>query len=175
MILKLIAMIILGLLSAALSLSKKNYYVNIFDDIMARDPDENASVRVGRGFVYGFLFPVYLSLIIMGVVALLIFLVVAGIIAAIVFALVWLSEKLIPHERLGDMLRGPLETIGIKSPRPYEPASPQSAPSGASAPTPPPAPPAGAPKPAEDGAKPEEAKGAAPDAGINVTRRHSLD
>ena len=42
------------------------------------------------------------------------FLIAAGIIAAIVFVLVWISEKLLPHEWFGGIMLGLFEKIGLK-------------------------------------------------------------
>lgn len=62
MIIKLIGMIALGLVSAALSYYNKNFYVRVFNDILGREEEEDVAARVGRGFFYGFFFPL-LSLI----------------------------------------------------------------------------------------------------------------
>jgi predicted histidine transporter YuiF (NhaC family) len=116
MILKLIGMIILGLLSALLSYYKKNYYVKVFDDILGKEEEEKAETRVGRGFLYGFFFPIFFVLLLTGLVALVAFLIVAGIIAAIVFVIVWVTEKILPCEWLGGIVRSLFGKIGIKGP-----------------------------------------------------------
>ncbi len=150
----LIAMIILGILGAALSLYGKNYYLQVFDDILGREEDEKVETRLGRGFIYGFFFPIYFCLLLGGVVALVAFLIVAGIIAAIVFVLVWVSEKLLPHEWFGGIMLGLFEKIGLKgavvpveqtetvTPVPSEPVATEQ-------PSPPP------PAPSEETPKPE--------------------
>jgi hypothetical protein len=114
MILKLIGMIALGILSGALSYYNKNFYVRVFDDILGREQEENTAARVGRGFFYGFLFPIYFILLLTGLVFLVAFLIVAGIIAAIVFVLVWITEKVLPNELAGNLLIGLLEKIGLR-------------------------------------------------------------
>jgi hypothetical protein len=91
----LIGLIVLGLISATLSYYNKNYYVGVFNDILGREEDERVITRVGRGFLYGFFFPFYFSLIVFGLSALLGFLIVAGIIAAIVFC--GLDQNILPH------------------------------------------------------------------------------
>jgi hypothetical protein len=166
--LKLIVMIILGLVSATLSYYNKNYYVGVFNDILGREEDEKVVTRVGRGFLYGFLFPIYLFLIVVGLIALLIFLVVAGIIAAIVFVLVWVTENILPHDWFGDLLFKLYGMIGMVEPAPApksfeSPAPPQPSAPAASASVPPTADAsaAGTDKPGEPG--------------INVTRTHKLD
>jgi hypothetical protein len=116
MILKLIGMIVLGLLSAALSFYKKNYYVRAFDDILGREEDEKAETRIGRGFLYGFFFPVYFVLLLTALIALIAFLIVAGIIAAIIFVIVWVTEKILPHEWFGNLVGGLFKSIGLKGP-----------------------------------------------------------
>ncbi|MBI4964940.1 MAG: hypothetical protein HY913_16825 [Desulfomonile tiedjei] len=124
MILKLLGMILLGILSGALSYYGKNYYVGVFNDILGRDEHETPAARVGRGFLYGFLFPVYFSLILAGLVALIMFLIAAGIIAAIVFVLVWVTEKLLPHEWFGNILIGLFDKLGLKgAPTPPQPVT----------------------------------------------------
>jgi len=120
MILKLIVMIVLGILSAALSYYNKNYYVRVFNDILGREEDEEPAARVGRGFYYGFLFPIYFALVVVGLVWLIAFLIVAGIIAAIVFLLVWVTEKLLPQESLGAGIITIFSKLGL-SPAPARP------------------------------------------------------
>jgi hypothetical protein len=117
MFLKLIGMIVLGLLSAALSYYGKNYYVRAFDDIMGREDDEKAETRIGRGFLYGFFFPVYFVLLLSGLVALVAFLITAGIIAAIIFVIVWVTEKILPHDWFGGLIRSLFDSVGIKGPK----------------------------------------------------------
>ena len=114
MILKLIAMIILGILSGILSYYNKNYYVRVFDDILGREQEDSVPARVGRGFWYGFLFPIYFVLLLTGLIFLIAFLIVAGIIAAIVFAMVWITEKILPNESVGEFLRGLFEKVGLR-------------------------------------------------------------
>jgi hypothetical protein len=116
MFLKLIGMIVLGLLSAVLSLYNKNYYVRVFNDILGRDEDEDVAARVGRGFFYGFFFPIFFALLLMGVLALIMFLIVAGVIAAIMFVLVWVTEKILPSEWLGRFCLDLFEKFGLKPP-----------------------------------------------------------
>ncbi len=153
----LIAMIILGILGAALSLYRRNYYLRVFDDILGREEDEKPETRLGRGFIYGFFFPIYFVLILGGIIALVAFLIIAGIIAAIVFVLVWISEKLLPHEWFGDIMLKLFDKIGLKGPAvPIEetktvvPAPSEPAPSATDQPTPPPS-----PAPSEEPPKPE--------------------
>jgi hypothetical protein len=120
MILKnLIVMILLGLLSAALSHYGKNYYVRVFDDILGREEDTKPETRVGRGFIYGFFFVWYFVLVLTGLGILIAFLVIAGIIAAIVFVLVWISEKILPQDWFGGLCLRLFDKIGLKgnSPR----------------------------------------------------------
>lgn len=116
MILKLIAMIILGVLSALLSYYNKNYYVRVFNDILGREEDEKVSTRVGRGFFYGFFFPIYFGLLFAGLILLVMFLIAAGIIAAVVFVLVWVTEKILPSESLGEMLHDLFKKLGLSGP-----------------------------------------------------------
>jgi hypothetical protein len=113
-VMKLLGMIVLGLLSAALSYYKKNYYVRAFDDILGREEDDKAAVRVGRGFLYGFFFPVYFVLLLTALVALISFLILAGIIAAIIFVIVWVTEKILPHAWFGNLVGGLFQTLGLK-------------------------------------------------------------
>jgi hypothetical protein len=110
----LIAMIILGILGASLSHYKANYYLRVVDDILGREEDEKLETRLGRGFIYGFLFPIYFILLICGIVVLVAFLIFAGIVAAIVFVMVWVSEKILPHNWFGDIMRRLFEKIGLK-------------------------------------------------------------
>lgn len=114
MLWKLIGMIVLGLVSAALSYYKKNYFVNIFNDILGKDEDDDPATRVGRGFIYGFLFPIYFSLLVSGLVLLISFLIGAGIIAAIVFAIVWLTEKVAPQKSLGNFIIPLFNKLGMR-------------------------------------------------------------
>ncbi|MGD9817676.1 MAG: hypothetical protein AB7V04_03150 [Desulfomonilaceae bacterium] len=114
MLWKLIGMIILGLVSAGLSYYKKNYFVNLFNDILGKDEDEDAATRVGRGFIYGFLFPVYLMLLLAGLGVLISFLIGAGIVAGIVFVLVWGTEKLLPQKWLGGFIIPLFNKIGMR-------------------------------------------------------------
>lgn len=118
MILKLIGMLALGFVSAALSYYDKNFYVRVFNDILGREEEENLSAKVGRGFFYGFFFPVYFVLLLAGLLALISFLIVAGIIAAIVFVIVWLTEKILPNEWIGKLCLDLFSKIGISRPLP---------------------------------------------------------
>ncbi len=111
---KLIGMIALGLISAGLSYYKKNYFVNLFNDILGKDEDEDAATRVGRGFIYGFLFPIYFCLLLSGLAVLISFLIGAGIIAGIVFIMVWLTEKILPQKLLGGYVVTLFNKIGLK-------------------------------------------------------------
>jgi len=135
-LLKLLCMILLGLLSAALSYYGKNYYVRIFDDIIGREEDPRVESRIGRGFYYGFFFPVYFVLLLTGLVALIAFLIVAGVIAAIVFVIGWVIEKILPHEWAGSIVRSIFDTIGIKGPRSAAPPAPVTEPAAAPLPGP---------------------------------------
>jgi hypothetical protein len=169
---KLLVMIVLGLLSAALSLHRKNYYLRIFDDILGRDEDDKPAVKAGRAFIYGFLFPVYFALVLLGLIVLAAFLVIAGIIAAIIFVLVWITEKIIPHETVGDVVLGFLSKIGVSASAPMPQAMPSDAPVMPplqARPSAPPSDTAAKPEPAPEEAKPS------PSGGINVTRQHKLD
>ena len=114
MILMLIAMIILGVLGAALSHYKANYYLRVVDDILGREEDEKPETCLGRGFIYGFLFPIYFVLLFSGLLALVAFLIIVGIIAAVVFVMVWVSEKILPHDWFGDITLKLFEKIGLK-------------------------------------------------------------
>lgn len=114
MIWDLFIMILLGILSGALSFYKKNYYVGVFNDILGRDEEEEPATRVGRGFLYGFFFPVYFLLLLIGIGLLIAFLILAGIIAAVVFVLVWVTEKLLPHDGFGSILISLFEKLGLK-------------------------------------------------------------
>ncbi len=109
-----IAMIVLGICSAVLTYFNRNLYVRAFDDILGAEEDERVSARLGRSFVYGFLFPVYFALFLAGLITLIAFLIVAGIIAAIVFALVWITEKLIPHDWLGSLIKDLFNKVGVR-------------------------------------------------------------
>lgn len=179
MILKLIAMIILGLISAALSFYKKNYYVRVFDDILGREDEEKLDTDVGRGFWYGFFFPIYFLLLVCGLIALIVFLIIAAIIAAIAFVLVWVTEKILPQSWIGGVALGLFSKAGMsKAGQPVEPIAPSPSMSEPVPPPPPSAPPAPTPdagsaqvsKPAE-----EDEPNPFPGGGINRSRRHSLD
>ncbi len=111
---KLIGMIILGIVSGILSYYKKNFFVNIFDDILGREEDEDTAMRVGRGFFYGFFFPLYFFLLLAGLAALVSFLISAGIIAAIVFVLVWVTEKILPQKWVGEVCLSLFKKVGLK-------------------------------------------------------------
>lgn len=124
---KLIGMIFLGILSGILSYYNKNYYVRVFNDIMGTEEDDKPEVRVGRGFLYGFFFPIYFVLIVIGLIALVAFLITAGIIAAIIFVLVWITEKILPHEFFGKPLLNLFAKLGLRppvAPAPPVPAQP---------------------------------------------------
>jgi hypothetical protein len=118
MIGKLIAFLILGILSGVLSFYNKNFYVKVFNDILGREEDADAATRVGRGFIYGFLFIPYFVLLLAGLAALIFFLIVAGIIAAIIFVLVWVTEKLLPNQWIGSILLDLFEKVGMKQKAP---------------------------------------------------------
>jgi hypothetical protein len=170
----LLGLIVLGLISATLSYYNKNYYVGVFNDILGRDEDEKAVSRVGRGFLYGFFFPIYLALILIGLFFLVVFLIAAGIVAAIAFVLVWVTENILPHDWFGEWLLKLYRKIGLGEPAPSptasqsigSPAAPPSEPGASSS-----APPA-ADAPAASMDEPQDKPG---DAGINVTRTHRLD
>lgn len=172
-IVKLIAMIVLGLLSAALSYYRKNYYLRIFDDIIGREEDDRTTVKLGRAFIYGFLFPVYFGLALAGLIALIAFLVIAGIIAAIIFAVVWITEKLLPHAWFGELALGLFEKLGFSgAPQPAAPevVAPEPVQQSLS-PAPRPEPPA-----ADTSAEPkDDSPSPFPGGGINRTRVHKLD
>ncbi len=138
-ILKLVGMIILGVLSAALSYYNRNYFVRVFDDILGREEEENTETKLGRGFIYGFLFPVYFVLLLAGLIALLTFLVAAGILAGIAFVLIWVTEKILPKDAVGALVKSVFDKIGLKGPKqPFAEASaPAATPgTGTGAPTP---------------------------------------
>jgi hypothetical protein len=174
MILKLIGMIILGVLSAALSYYKRNVYVDVFDDILGKDEPDQETVRVGRGFLYGFFFPIYFVLLLTGAIALVIFLLVAAALAAVGFVIVWVTEKIIPHEWFGNVITKVFSAIGLTRPEAKEELSFSNTTAG-------PPPGAGPTTPAGDSAENAPAGDEAseskpnPDAGINVTRKHTLD
>ncbi len=115
---KLVGMIILGCLSAALSYYNRNYFVRVVDDILGREEEENTETKLGRGFIYGFLFPVYFVLLLAGLIALLAFLVAAGILAGIAFLLVWATEKIIPKDAVGAIVKSVFAGIGIRGSKP---------------------------------------------------------
>jgi hypothetical protein len=167
----LIFMIVLGLISAALSFYNKNYFVRVFDDVIGREEEDTVAVKLGRGFVYGFLFPVYLALLVWGAVILLVCLIVGAIVAGIVFVLVWITEKIIPREALGNLVQGLFTRIGVPG---FPPAGegdrvPQEVfPPKAQGPQP--AAPAEPASPASD-----EPESPFPGGGINRTRVHTLD
>ncbi|MCA1960254.1 MAG: hypothetical protein LDL33_05625 [Desulfomonile sp.] len=176
-IIGLVLMIILGILSAALSHYRRNYYLRVFDDIMGREEDDRSAVKLGRAFIYGFLFPLYFALAVLGIIALVAFLVVAGIIAAIIFVFVWVTEKLLPYEWFGDLMLGLFQKLGLSGA--LQPATTASMPSRpveqSLSPAPPPQSPAA---PTKDEPKEEPKDDPAnpfPGGGINRTRVHSLD
>jgi hypothetical protein len=164
----LLGFIVLGLISAILSYYNKNYYVGVFNDILGKEEDERVITRVGRGFLYGFFFPVYFSLIFVGLCALLGFLVVAGIIAAIVFVMVWVTENILPHEWFGNLILKLYQKIGFGEPAP--PAAP-----GAPHPSATPPSPSGPLSPDAPATGAEGSKDKPEEPGINVTRTHKLD
>lgn len=174
MIIKLIGMIILGVLGAALSYYRKNVYVDVFDDILGKDEPDQETVRVGRGFIYGFFFPIYFALVITCLIALVMFLIVAAILAAIGFVIVWITEKIIPSEWVGNLMVKVFSTVGMSAPTAVDEVSTFGAATGtpeSPGQTPPSEPPSGDTdnKESSDIEKPN------PDAGINVTRKHTLD
>ncbi len=171
MILKLIVMIVLGLISAALTYYNRNYFVSVFDDIIGREEEDSSAVKMGRSFVYGFLFPLYFVLFVLGAVALVVCLIVGAIVAGIVFVLVWITERLIPHEGLGKLVQGLFTLLKLPG---YSPTAESarlqeevSAPATDS-PQPPPIPEPVRP-PSDDTESPF------PGGGINRTRVHTLD
>jgi hypothetical protein len=167
-IIKLIGMIVIGLLSAALTCYRKNYYLRVFDDILGKEETEAAALKLGRSFVYGFLFPIYFVLVLAGLICLVVFLIVAGIIAGIVFGLVWITEKIIPNESLGRLVEAIFTKIGLTVPaRP--PA--RELPFAAGQPGPSPA----APTEPKAGAEADQEDNPFPGGGINRTRVHKLD
>ncbi len=132
---ELAGMIILGVLSAALSYYNRNYFIRVVDDILGREEEENTEAKLGRGFIYGFLFPVYFFLVAFGLIILVAFLIVAGILAGIAFLLVWLTEKIIPKEPVGAIVKGLFDKVGIKGPSlPVEPAASPAVPAPAASP-----------------------------------------
>ncbi len=168
MFVKLVGMIVLGLLSAALSYYQKNPYLGVLDDILGREEDDSLAVKVGRGFIYGFFFPIYFVLLLIGLIALVIFLIVAGIVAAIMFGIIWVTEKMLPDEWLGSFLVGIFSKIGLREPPTTQ--EQVSTPEGL--------PPAAPDVPSADDASSEpkeEDSAKEPEGGPNVTRRHSLD
>lgn len=152
----LIAMIILGILGATLSHYKANYYLRVVDDILGREEDEKPETRLGRGFIYGFLFPIYFILLLWGIAALVAFLIVAGIVAAIVFVMVWVSEKILPHDWFGHIMLRLFEKMGWKG-AVTPPEEPKTVIPVPSAPTPTQEPPAPPQAPSEEPPKPEGA------------------
>ncbi|MFH0957357.1 MAG: hypothetical protein V1897_01505 [Pseudomonadota bacterium] len=114
MLWKLIGMIVLGLISGALSYYNKNFFVNIFNDILGREEDGDVGARVGRGFFYGFLFPLYFLLLLTGLAALISFLITAGIIAGIVFVFVWVTEKILPQKWIGEICLSLFRKVGLR-------------------------------------------------------------
>jgi len=176
-IIALALMIILGILSAALSHYRRNYYLRVFDDIIGREEDDRPTVKLGRAFIYGFFFPVYFALALLGVIALIAFLVVAGIIAAIIFVFVWVTEKLLPHDWFGELVLGLLQKLGFSGvpqaaniaavpPEPVEHSF---------APSPPPEPPAAPTKDEPKDEPMDDSPNPFPGGGINRTRVHTLD
>lgn len=173
MFLKLIVMIVLGLVSAALSLYNRNYFVSVVDDIVGREEEESAVARIGRSFVYGFLFPVYFVLLVTGAVALIVCLVVGGIVAGIVYGLIWVTEKIIPNESLGRLIQGLFALIKLPGFKPTP--GPEQQPAGASTTLPEsawtaPSTPAGPAGPTN-----EDTESPFPGGGINRNRVHKLD
>jgi hypothetical protein len=174
MILELIAMIVLGFLSAALTAYNKNYYVRVFDDILGREEEGKVTERLGRSFVYGFLFPIYFILVVWLLIALIAFLIAAGIIAAIIFVLVWITEKIIPNIWLGSVVEAIFDKIGIRCVE----AEPAGAPAPGTGPrldsAPSPAPPSAPARPREEESA-EDPENPFPGGNINRSRRHSID
>ncbi|MGB6067387.1 MAG: hypothetical protein WBG50_21485 [Desulfomonilaceae bacterium] len=164
--------IVLGLVSATLSHYNKNYYVGVFNDILGKEEDERAATRVGRGFIYGFFFLIYLALIVIGLIVLLGFLVIAGIIAAIIFVMVWVTENILPNEWFGNLLLKLYSKIGMAQAAPPATSAQLPVPSQPNTPMPSPSAP-----PTTGTSSPEAEKGESKEEGlgINVTRRHSLD
>ncbi len=179
MILKLIFMILLGLLGAALSLYKKNYFVRIFDDILGREEDESLDTEVGRGFIYWFLLPIYFFFLVIGLIVLVIFLIIAAILAAIVFIMVWITEKILPQSSIGGVVLSAFSKVGLsRADRREEPVVASRAPSPVTPPpvaTPPPPPVAGPGADPASAAPEDEGENPFGGEGINRTRTHSLD
>jgi hypothetical protein len=125
LLVKILGMIALGIFSAILSYYNKNYYVRVFNDILGRDEDDDKITRIGRGFYYGFFFPIYFMLLLCGLAALIAFLITAGIIAAIVFVMVWITEKLLPANWIGDIMLRFFQQVGMKGadPQPQWPTT----------------------------------------------------
>lgn len=182
MILGLIFMILLGLLGAALTLYKRNYFVRVFDDILGREEEERLATEVGRGFFYWFLLPFYFILLVIGLLALIAFLIIAAILAAIVFIMVWVTEKILPQSWIGGVVLSIFSKFGMSgADRAAEPVAETRAPSPVTPPPaepPAPAPPSPAPAsdaPAAPAAPADEGENPFGAEGINRTRRHSLD
>lgn len=167
---QLIAMIVLGVLSAALSHYRKNYYLRVFDDIIGREEDDRATVKLGRAFIYGFLFPVYFSLALLALIALVVFLVVGGIIAGIIFALVWITERILPHSWFGELMLVVFQKLGFGG-TPQQAASADVSPAS----VPPPAVEVGVPGDEPRQEPKDDSANAFPGGGINRTRVHKLD
>ncbi len=123
-LLKPIGIILLGFLSALLSYYGKNYYVKIINDIWGKEEYEKAAPRVGRGFIYGLLFPIYFMLVGLGLISLIAFVIIAGIIAAIIFVFVWVTETILPHELIGNLVIYVFDKLDIRGPAaPVAPSS----------------------------------------------------
>lgn len=179
MILKLIFLILLGLLGAALSLYKKNYFVRVFDDILGREEEEDLDTEVGRGFIYWFLLPIYFIFLVIGLIVLIAFLIVAAILAAIVFVMVWITEKILPQSWIGGVVLSVFSKVGLS--RAVQPAQTVVESRTETPLTPPPPAAPASPPPADTSAQPaqeasqDEGENPFGGDGINRTRRHSLD
>ncbi len=109
-----IGCILLGFLSAMLSYYNRNLYVKFIDDIWGREEEESVASKVGRGFIYGLLFPLFFVLLLIGLIVLVIFVVIAGIIAALVLVAVWITEKLLPNQLIGNAVISIFHKLDIK-------------------------------------------------------------
>jgi uncharacterized BrkB/YihY/UPF0761 family membrane protein len=123
-LLKPIGFILLGFLSALLSYYGKNFYVKVINDIWGREEYDKAAPRVGRGFIYGLLFPIYFALVAFGLISLLVFVIIAGIIAAIIFVGVWVTETILPHELIGNLVISIFNKLDIRGPATPAPPTP---------------------------------------------------
>jgi type IV secretory pathway VirB6-like protein len=117
-IVMILGFLLLGFLSAVLSLYNKNPYVKLFNDIWGREDDEQTAARVGRGFVFGLLFPFVFVGVVFGLIALIIFIIIAGIIAALFYVAVEIINRVLPVELIGETVMGFLAKAGVRIPAP---------------------------------------------------------